>query len=105
MPRRDAWPLGRPPVDLDASHAENSNLDALGSSDFGRQEGDRTHRHGPVADPGAGRGPLGVGRRLGSDGTSGQLRPAPAPDVGGCLLYTSDAADDLTRVDLGGRRI
>src|SRR5665811_685807 len=27
--------------------------------------------------------------------------------VGGiiCLLYTSDAADDLTRVDLGGRRI
>src|SRR5665811_1923566 len=26
-------------------------------------------------------------------------RPSP------CLLYTSDAADDLTRVDLGGRRI
>src|SRR5665811_2622883 len=24
---------------------------------------------------------------------------------GYCLLYTSDAADDLTRVDLGGRRI
>src|SRR5665811_2404745 len=23
--------------------------------------------------------------------------------VGACLLYTSDAADDLTRVDLGGR--
>ncbi|MCY7416847.1 hypothetical protein LKL48_15860, partial [Listeria monocytogenes] len=23
----------------------------------------------------------------------------------GCLLYTSDAADDLTRGDLGGRRI
>src|SRR5665811_2543299 len=22
-----------------------------------------------------------------------------------CLLYTSDAADDLTRLDLGGRRI
>src|SRR5665811_528609 len=22
-----------------------------------------------------------------------------------CLLYTSDAADDLTRVDLGGRRV
>ena len=22
-----------------------------------------------------------------------------------CLLYTSDAGDDLTRVDLGGRRI
>src|SRR5665811_1616995 len=25
--------------------------------------------------------------------------------AGTCLLYTSDAADDLTRVDLGGRRI
>src|SRR5665811_2607775 len=25
--------------------------------------------------------------------------------MGICLLYTSDAADDLTRVDLGGRRI
>ncbi|WP_460366085.1 hypothetical protein, partial [Staphylococcus aureus] len=24
---------------------------------------------------------------------------------GGCLLYTSDAADDSLRVDLGGRRI
>src|SRR5665811_644497 len=26
-------------------------------------------------------------------------------DSKACLLYTSDAADDLTRVDLGGRRI
>src|SRR5665811_320931 len=25
--------------------------------------------------------------------------------INACLLYTSDAADDLTRVDLGGRRI
>ena len=25
--------------------------------------------------------------------------------VGGCLLYTSDAADDMQCVDLGGRRI
>ena len=25
--------------------------------------------------------------------------------VCGCLLYTSDAADDFTSVDLGGRRI
>ena len=25
--------------------------------------------------------------------------------TGGCLLYTSDAADDLLCVDLGGRRI
>src|SRR5665811_59249 len=30
---------------------------------------------------------------------------ASLPTVGTCLLYTSDAADDLTRVDLGGRRI
>src|SRR5665254_29457 len=28
-----------------------------------------------------------------------------APNFIACLLYTSDAADDLTRVDLGGRRI
>src|SRR5665811_2624595 len=25
--------------------------------------------------------------------------------ISSCLLYTSDAADDLTRVDLGGRRV
>src|SRR5665811_15579 len=31
------------------------------------------------------------------------LKLAVRPE--GCLLYTSDAADDLTRVDLGGRRI
>src|SRR5665811_1691914 len=29
---------------------------------------------------------------------------AGGPIATGCLLYTSDAADDLTRVDLGGRR-
>src|SRR5665811_1090285 len=29
----------------------------------------------------------------------------PPEQVTSCLLYTSDAADDLTRVDLGGRRI
>src|SRR5665811_466599 len=35
------------------------------------------------------------------DELAGQLeRPDPAQH---CLLYTSDAADDLTRVDLGGR--
>src|SRR5665811_1559193 len=27
------------------------------------------------------------------------------PITDDCLLYTSDAADDLTRVDIGGRRI
>src|SRR5665213_4470089 len=36
--------------------------------------------------------------------------PAPTPDelralLRDCLLYTSDAADDLLCVDLGGRRI
>src|SRR5450756_3046070 len=30
---------------------------------------------------------------------------APFPEYGDCLLYTSDAADDLLCVDLGGRRI
>src|SRR5665811_558885 len=33
------------------------------------------------------------------------LRPGEPEALLGCLLYTSDAADDLTRVDLGGRRI
>src|SRR5665811_1329421 len=28
----------------------------------------------------------------------------PSGPISLCLLYTSDAADDLTRVDLGGRR-
>src|SRR5665811_1842272 len=32
------------------------------------------------------------------------LAPSMAK-FGPCLLYTSDAADDLTRVDLGGRRL
>src|SRR5665811_2537165 len=31
--------------------------------------------------------------------------PNNAIQIYACLLYTSDAADDLTRVDLGGRRI
>src|SRR5450756_2816960 len=31
--------------------------------------------------------------------------PSPAQKRGICLLYTSDAADDLLCVDLGGRRI
>ena len=30
---------------------------------------------------------------------------ASAGTLSGCLLYTSDAADDSLRVDLGGRRI
>ena len=34
-----------------------------------------------------------------------QLLAADTLDTGGCLLYTSDAADDLLCVDLGGRRV
>ena len=30
---------------------------------------------------------------------------ADKPDVRSCLLYTSDAADERSSVDLGGRRI
>ena len=29
----------------------------------------------------------------------------PSNGLGGCLLYTSDAADERSSVDLGGRRI
>ena len=35
----------------------------------------------------------------------GHPRRVPRDRVGGCLLYTSDAADERSRVDLGGRRI
>ena len=48
-----------------------------------------------VGDVGAGEDP---GRGRGPD--RGEVDPLP-----GCLLYTSDAADDLLCVDLGGRRI
>ena len=34
-----------------------------------------------------------------------QLRQPDNPKYNSCLLYTSDAADDLLCVDLGGRRI
>ena len=33
------------------------------------------------------------------------LRALPGEPLRACLLYTSDAADDLLCVDLGGRRI
>ena len=36
----------------------------------------------------------------------GEARRLPGPGQGeGCLLYTSDAADERSSVDLGGRRI
>src|SRR5450756_1620368 len=46
--------------------------------------------------------------RLGIDPTSKEdapSSPAEAAKLCFCLLYTSDAADDLLCVDLGGRRI
>src|SRR5450756_2113498 len=54
---------------------------------------------------------LALGGRLHSGGDRRPLaaavarRAAPLELPGGCLLYTSDAADDLLCVDLGGRRI
>ena len=33
------------------------------------------------------------------------VEPACYDDLGVCLLYTSDAADERSSVDLGGRRI
>src|SRR5665811_1489914 len=45
-------------------------------------------------------------RRQDSEGRLNRFnRPDLAALLNLCLLYTSDAADDLTRVDLGGRRI
>src|SRR5678810_946668 len=35
----------------------------------------------------------------------GELQFAGHPTIGTCLLYTSDAADERSSVDLGGRRI
>src|SRR5665811_1913088 len=56
-------------------------------------------------------GPLAVsrrGQRCRMTARSYRTRSGPPHaqrSVSACLLYTSDAADDLTRVDLGGRRI
>ena len=58
---------------------------------------DRVHRAGPLARDQLGQVRLGdvlVGNRV--DGVDRAL---------GCLLYTSDAADERSSVDLGGRRI
>ena len=37
--------------------------------------------------------------------TAGSEEPNAIVQISDCLLYTSDAADDSLRVDLGGRRI
>src|SRR5665811_2634246 len=48
----------------------------------------------------------GQGRHTGMYSARAWRRPLPPKGRHSpCLLYTSDAADDLTRVDLGGRRI
>ena len=39
------------------------------------------------------------------NGNTFKLHLIPSGIIYGCLLYTSDAADDLLCVDLGGRRI
>ena len=44
--------------------------------------------------------------RMGFVHVTVRVRPgASRTRVGGCLLYTSDAADERSSVDLGGRRI
>ena len=46
-----------------------------------------------------------LGNRVGFIGKISDDELGQKYEDGFCLLYTSDAADDLTRVDLGGRRI
>ena len=59
-----------------------------------------------IRDRGEGRG---IARQLPIEpgGLAGirRRRKHPAAPVGACLLYTSDAADERSSVDLGGRRI
>ena len=43
--------------------------------------------------------------RLLQDSPGGKARCGYRPKPCGCLLYTSDAADERSSVDLGGRRI
>ena len=47
--------------------------------------------------------PLGPGRPVGA--TPRRLNPSDLAKSATCLLYTSDAADERSSVDLGGRRI
>src|SRR5665811_2315960 len=45
-----------------------------------------------------------IEQQIGPDPRRRSISPLGAcNNIGTCLLYTSDAADDLTRVDLGGR--
>ena len=51
--------------------------------------------------------PIGVEPAVGSmeRGEDIVVKKVLAKDIGSCLLYTSDAADERSSVDLGGRRI
>ena len=77
--------------------AEDGIRDLVRSRGLGdvykRQDPDCGRPHGPTEHGALHRSEAG-GRGSGS-----------GRDPGGCLLYTSDAADDLLCVDLGGRRI
>ena len=63
--------------------------------------GDVYKRQGPLETPWVERTMSSFGRRR------EKSNPVPPPLlwISACLLYTSDAADDLLCVDLGGRRI
>ena len=53
-------------------------------------------------DPAAGQQEIGIAEHVGAE----EIVPAyTGEERANCLLYTSDAADDLLCVDLGGRRI
>ena len=51
------------------------------------------------------RGLVGVGHLHADREEPGHLVHLGLDQLGGCLLYTSDAADERSSVDLGGRRI
>src|SRR5450759_3980597 len=79
-PRRVAADSGRSAMGVDAPDAQGGDFRAAGSKNSRWQEGHRTHRDGPLANPGAGGRASGTGRGLGSAGTRGQLRLPRAPD-------------------------
>src|SRR5680860_1857107 len=64
----------------------------------------RVGRYGPYVEETT---PAGVDPATGevAEDATGESRRATINDDIACLLYTSDAADDLLCVDLGGRRI
>ena len=55
--------------------------------------------------PGIGGSGCRIGRQIGAERGDDGIRGHRAIQVVACLLYTSDAADERSSVDLGGRRI